>query len=1012
MRDVEGATSPSETARALRAALECWRGAALADVEPVEVVQAEVARLEELRVRALEDRIEADLDLGEHAAVIAELELLIAQHPLRERLRAQLMLALYRSGRQAEALEVYREARRMLVDELGIDPGRELRELEGRILAQDPALELPPETLRAPGDDGLLGRERELAQLRSVVDQALVGTGAIVLISGEAGIGKSRLAEVCARYAEEHGASVAVGRCWEAGGAPAFWPWTQAFRGYLRDMAPDFLRSQVGPGTAELAAVLPEIVDLVPGSAVMPTDDDGARFRTFAAVSTFLHRAAADRPLALFLDDLHAADLSSLRLLQFMAAELGRAPIVIVGGYRDTEVPESLASAFSDLARETTVRRISLAGIDEEETRALLAQALGETPSPELTARVHAQTEGNPLFAVEIGRLLASAGPDELSASRLPIPEGVTDVIGRRVQRQSEPCRDLLVVASVIGREFSLQVLQRASDLPDDELLGALEEASSARLVGEVPETRDRLRFSHMLIRDALYQQIAIPLRLQLHQRVAEALETLYSTSADSHLAELAHHYLLAGGNAATKAVGYATRAGDVASSQHAYHEAAGHYQSALSLLETTGASDPRQACELLLSLGEAFSAAGAETDSKQALSSAATLAQRHGWPDLLARAAIAYGGRAFWTRASTDPELVPLLERALTALADTNDAARVRLLCRLASARRDDRTRERRIALTEEAVAIARRSGEAATLAYALAGYWLAFEGPDSVESGFAIADEIDSQLEQVGDGELEYTAHEVRLECHMRLGERTAYDVELDTLDRLATDLRQPSLLWSVASARTTIALLEGEFERAEQLIQAGVEQGHRQRAGTPPSPRDSSYSCSDERKADSRSSRKRSADPCTNSRRSCGSAAPSRTSTPSSAGHRTRVPSSTTYSPATSATNTSMPSGCSPSVSSPTHARSSPTPTPRRPCTRCSYPTNASTRTDPSRSHSVPSRALSVSSQPHVAASTRPNATSKLRSRSSAACGPDHGSPTRNTASRKRSSHVEKG
>ena len=826
--DAKGMDGAAETASALRSALACWRGAALADVEPVEIVKAEVARLEELRVSALEDRINADLALAEHTAVIAELELLIAQHPLRERLRSQLMLALYRSGRQAEALEVYREARRMLVEELGIDPGRELRELEGRILAQDPALDLPPEAGPSPRDEGLLGRGRELAELRSAVDRALGGAGAIVLLSGEAGIGKSRLAEACALYAEERGGSVAVGRCWEAGGAPAFWPWTQVLRNHIRDTEPDVLRTQLGPGTAELAALLPEIAELVPESAAVPIDDDGARFRTFAAVSTFLHRTAAARPLALFLDDLHAADLSSLLLMHFMAAEVARMPIVIVGCYRDTEVKPALASAFSDLSREATVRRISLAGIEEGEIGALLERAIGDTPSPELTARVYAQTEGNPLFAVEFGRLLASAGTAGQRPGRLPIPEGVTDVIGRRVQRQSKPCRNVLAVASVIGREFSIDVLQRVGDVPDDELFKALEEATAARLIGAVPEAAGRLRFSHMLIRDALYEEIAIPARLQLHQRVAVALETVYSATINSHLAEIAHHFLRAGREAETKAIGYATLAGDAAASQHAYDEAAGHYESALDLIESIGAAETSQACELLLSLGEALSGAGAEIESKRALSRGAALAERHGWSDQLARAAIAYGGGVFWTRASTDPELGPLLERALTALGDTNDAARVRLLCRLASARRDDRTRERRIALTEEAVAVARRSGDAATLAYALAGYWLAFDGPDSVEDGFAVAAEMDSLIEEVGGGELEYAAHEVRLECHMRLAERAAYDVELDILDKLANDLGQPSLLWSVASARTTMALLEGDFARAELLIEAGVEQG----------------------------------------------------------------------------------------------------------------------------------------------------------------------------------------
>src|SRR4051812_8320432 len=254
-RSALAAGRPADARRILQDALALWRGPPLADLTFEECLQADIARLEELRLTALEARADADLALGDHAGAIAGLERLASEHPARERIRGQLMLALYRSGRQAEALEVYRDTRRTLVDELGIEPSRELQELEGRVLAQDPGLDLAePEKAEA-----LLGRDRELTDLLPVVRRALGGDGALVLIGGEPGIGKSRLSEALAAQARDGGARVLVGRCWEAGGAPAYWPWVQALRPYLRELPRDELLARAGSDGAELTTLFPEL---------------------------------------------------------------------------------------------------------------------------------------------------------------------------------------------------------------------------------------------------------------------------------------------------------------------------------------------------------------------------------------------------------------------------------------------------------------------------------------------------------------------------------------------------------------------------------------------------------------------------------------------------------------------------------------------------------------------------------------------------------------------------------
>jgi DNA-binding SARP family transcriptional activator len=792
-----------EAAELLENGLALWRGPPLADLCFEEVLQPDIARLEELHLAAIEDRIDAELALGHHLALIGELERLAAQHPLRERIRGQLMLAFYRSGRQAEALEVYRDTRRLLVEELGLEPTRELKTLEERILGQDPALDPPARD--PPGtaaSAGIVGRERELAELLPIADAALAGRGAVVLIGGEPGIGKSRLAEALARHAADRDAQVAVGRCWEAGGAPPLWPWVQALQA-LRDADRD-----------ELAGLLGER----PG---MGASEAGARFRMFAAVADFLRYEAATAPVALFLDDLHAADPASLLLLRFVAAQLADAPVVVVGCYRDTEVGAELAETLAELAREPSFRRLSLGGLDAAATSRLLATTMGAAPAPELAARVHAETHGNPLFAGEIGRLLSAEANADPAVEHLPIPEGVRDVIRRRLQRQSAPCRELLVMASVLGREFDLATVAAVGRLDDEALLAAIEQATAARLISEVPGTSERLRFAHILVRDALYEDLPAPRRLRLHRQVGDALEEVHALNLDPRTAELAFHFVAAGSLATEKAIDYSERAGDLAAAQYGYEQAARHYQVALDLLERHSAPDVERTCALLLALGNVLSRAGSSGDAKDVFRRAATIADEHGWHDQLVRAALGYGGRFAWPRASTDHAYVPLLERALEVVETSDPLARARLLARLAAAIRDEPRRERRAAIAEEALAIARRSGDPVTLAYALEGYGVATEELDPGPEVLATADELVTLGQQLGDKERVFTGHDFRLNALWKLADRAGVEVEIEAETLLADELGQPAQQWHTASSRTALALMEGRFDDAERLI-----------------------------------------------------------------------------------------------------------------------------------------------------------------------------------------------
>jgi tetratricopeptide (TPR) repeat protein len=646
-----------------------------------------------------------------------------------------------------------------------------------------------------------------------VVDAALAGSGAVVLLAGEPGIGKSRLADALAKHAYAHGAAVAVGRCWEAGGAPAYWPWVQALGAHVRDADSQELQTHLGRDGAAVAGIVPELAELVP--AAEAGHGEGDRFRLFAAIAGFLRRSANARPLAVFLDDLHAADPPSLLLLRYIAAELGHAKLLIVGCYRDTELGSTLATTLHELSREGSVHRCRLSGLGLEETARILELSTGTVLARELVERVHQRSEGNPLFAIETGRLLASEdAPNDRS---LPVPAGVSEAIGQRLQARSERCRELLTLAAVVGREFDVEALAQASERTEDEVLDALEEAEAARIVGALPGARGRLRFSHMLVRDTLYDAVPAARRMKLHRQIGEALEALYAPNPDPHVAELAHHHLLAGSPSTAKAIDFATRAGHRAASQYAYEDAADHFRSALEVLD-----DPSLTCDLLLSLGEALSRAGEEDDSRSTLRRAAALAEQHGWPDRLARAALSYGGRFSWQRASTDPEYVPLLERALTGIGEDESRNRAQLLARLAGALRDDPNRDRRVAVGEEAVEIARRLGDPETLAVALEGRWNALEGPDAFdEDDLALTGELVALWESIGEKDRLFTAHDHRLNTFWRRCDRSGVDLELDVLSRLAAELRQPAQRWALGTARTMLALMEGRLEEADELI-----------------------------------------------------------------------------------------------------------------------------------------------------------------------------------------------
>jgi eukaryotic-like serine/threonine-protein kinase len=815
----------------LHDALALWRSPALAEFAQQRFAQTEIARLEELRLACLEERLDADLAEGRQAELVGELEALVRDYPLRERLRELLLVALYRSGRQAEALAAYQDARTALVDELGIEPGKALRELHQAILRQDPALDLVPADQPASETDRgiFVGREVEFRQLAAGLDDALAGRGRLFFLVGEPGIGKSRLADELIRRARVRGVQVLVGRCWEASGAPAYWPWVQSLRSYIRDADPDAVRRELGTGAAELAQILPELRTILPGlSEPSSLDSDSARFRLFDATAEFLRQASLTRPLLLFLDDLHAADAPSLLLLQFVAREIGSNRMLVLGAFRDVDPTptRALASMLVEVARESSTTRLSLSGLTQDDVAEYVEQSASELASSELTAALHSETEGNPLFIGETVRLLALEGI--AIGDRIAIPQSIRDVISRRLAHLTEECNRVLVLASVLGREFAISGLARLSGVPEDELLETLDEAMAARVVSDVPGGPGRLRFAHVLIRDTLYEGLTTARRVRMHRLAVEALEGLYGEESGSHLAELAHHAIA--GSDFSRGLDYARRAGDRARTLLAFEEAARLFETALEALDLAGPAEERGRCDLLLALGESRSRAGDTAKAKKAFLEAAAIARRLNLGHELARAAAAYGGRIVWSRAGADERLVPLLEEGLAAVAEGDVELRARLLARLAGALRDEHSRERREKLSGEAVELARRTGNPPALAYALVGRAHAIVAPDTVAVCLALGTELCEVAAQNGDMERVVAGHVLRTMVQLMLGDVQGAEADLAVASRIADELRQPAQLWEVCGVRAMLAVASGRLTEAEALIPQALALGER--------------------------------------------------------------------------------------------------------------------------------------------------------------------------------------
>jgi DNA-binding winged helix-turn-helix (wHTH) protein len=440
------------------------------------------------------------------------------------------------------------------------------------------------------------GRAEELARLREAWTAAVGARGGVALVVGEAGIGKTRLAEEIVSEARASGALTLAGRCHEGEGAPAFWPWVQVLREALANLAPDELRRELGHEHDAIAPLLPELAEAPPEARSGGLTSEQQRFQLFDAVARYLRRRARSRPLAIVLDDLHWGDQASLLLLRFLAAELRSSAALLIGTYRDEELHRGhpLPRIVSALVREPFVRRVHLQGLQPDEVARYLESLAPGRASPALAAELYERTAGNPFFLREMVHLIE--GESAVSAI---LPDGVREAIGRRLDRLSPEANRVLAVASVVGVGFSVALLERVADVERDRLLELLDEAQSCGVLKASPRSLGRFTFGHDLVRQTLYHEISAPTRVRLHRRVGEALEESHRENPGPHVAELAHHFFqAAAGGEIAPAVLWGRRAAERAMRLLAWEEAARHDERILEIIGLATPVDERPRCE------------------------------------------------------------------------------------------------------------------------------------------------------------------------------------------------------------------------------------------------------------------------------------------------------------------------------------------------------------------------------------------------------------------------------
>jgi DNA-binding SARP family transcriptional activator len=681
------AVDPDERLRLADEARALWSTTPYADCD-APAVRSETTRLEELRLTVEELRARTLLELGRPDETLRDLAVLAPQHPYREPMWSLLALAQYQCSRQADALETLRRLRERLADELGVDPSAEIQQLEQQVLRQDPALAVATRTAPAPPSapadqrwlslskpqaepahspetsSGTVGRDEIVTHAAAVLRGAVDSRSTrFLLVAGEPGIGKSRLATDLGDRARRAGAAVVVGRCHDGDFAPALWPWL----GIVRTLV---------DGLPEGAEQDPLLAPLLEAGVEPDTTGGGTGLRMFDAVVSLIAVAATAQPLLLVLEDIHWADASSLQLLRHLTAAPPQAPVAVLCTRRTTEgTSEGLVDAMAALAR-AGADRLRLDGLDRDSVRALLDGSVG-AHDPSLDDVVAEITAGNPFFVLQYARLLAAL-PDlaQVDAAALPVPDGIRDVLRQRTRHLPEEAVRTLSSAAVLGHHIDPELVSALTDVPLDQCLDLLDLAMTS---GLVEEQDAGYAFVHALARESMYGELSTARRMRLHDRAGRLIEQRRGAEADA-TAEIAHHAHLSaplGAEHAERACDWLARAAVVATARHAHPEALELWQQVVADAEPASpaaAQAHRGAAAALIRLGRT-------DEAHRVLDIAVRIASELGDWTMVAESAAVLSRSGAWSWREHGVEEAPFIELLTEAVAHVAPALQARLL-------------------------------------------------------------------------------------------------------------------------------------------------------------------------------------------------------------------------------------------------------------------------------------------------------------------------------------------
>jgi DNA-binding CsgD family transcriptional regulator len=679
----------------------------------------------------------------------------------------------------------------------------------------------------------IVGRSRELGVFRAAFSQMLGGRRQVMLISGEPGIGKTRCAEALADEAEDQGALVLWGRCHEEAGAPPYWAWVQILRAYVDASSLDEVRLNMGVAANDIAALVPDLLGVHPDGDQISggiVDANAARFRTFDAIRLFLNKAAQQVPIALILDNLHWADALSLSLLEFLSQELLRSRLFVVATYRDADatIKTPLQSTLGALGRDSDVARVHLKGLSHREIGEVAEQLCGVSLSKSSIDVIYRRTDGNPLFVIELIKVLLEEG-DSIDLAMRPagIPAGVREAIGRRLVRLSDRCNELLCAAAVYGRQFTARELGAVLQEDVQGVLIGLEPAVRAGIVQTNIEAPGSYQFTHDLIRETIYEDLPTLDRLHLHGRAGDALVSIHTGHPECAVTRIAHHYheAVTLGNI-EKAVIFALRAADSAVRMYAYEDALSHYDRVIGNLETAGLVNDEQLARAYILKGAALRMLGQSDRSLETLLKAVGRIRILGDAEMLVDVLTFL---AFSTQHVAQQHLIPLLDHALAALPN-DSVARAKALATLAFAQRTLAHTARVRHLVDEALDIASRCADATARCACFQLTIMALRGnPETLHRRLLLGLEYVTLAQSTNSSGLLVEAYYWQALNYCEAGRIADLEVLLEHYESLSTARFGLHQYWA-AAYRVTLALLRGEWtdleHRIEQLLKLGTQ------------------------------------------------------------------------------------------------------------------------------------------------------------------------------------------